>query len=79
MGTTRDRSVGYDDIQVPPGRTRWWVVALILGLPALLIAGFLAMVVLWVLADDSSGAEQRPSHGLQVSVGGERVGSGWVA
>ncbi|MDQ1032148.1 hypothetical protein QF035_009730 [Streptomyces umbrinus] len=79
MGTTRDRSVGHDDIQVPPGRTRWWVVALILGLPALLVVGFLAMVVLWVLADDSSGAEQRPSNGLQVSVGGEWGEGGWAA
>ncbi|WP_328843596.1 hypothetical protein [Streptomyces sp. NBC_00258] len=75
MGTTRGRPVGHEDIQVPPGRTRWWVVALILALPALLIVGFFAMVVIWVLTDDSSGAEQRPSHGLQVSVGDEWAGS----
>ncbi|MEU5344890.1 MULTISPECIES: hypothetical protein [unclassified Streptomyces] len=79
MGTARDRSVGYDGIQVPPGRTRWWVVALILGLPALLLVGFLAMVVIRLLADDSSRAERRLSQGLQVSVGGEWAGSRWVA
>ncbi|MFC8662763.1 hypothetical protein [Streptomyces sp. NPDC057199] len=75
MGATRDRSVGYDDIQVPAGRTRWWIVALIMGLPALLIAGFLAMIVIWVLADDSSEAERRRSHGLEVSVGDGWAGS----
>ncbi|MEU5341080.1 hypothetical protein AB0H18_09625 [Streptomyces sp. NPDC020766] len=68
MGTTRSRSVGDEGIHVPAGRTRWWVVALILGLPALLVVGFLAMIVIWVLADDSSGPEQRPSHGLQAPI-----------
>ncbi|WP_280892187.1 hypothetical protein [Streptomyces sp. LBL] len=32
------------------GGTRWWLVALILGLPALLVAGLLTMMVIWVLA-----------------------------
>jgi hypothetical protein len=31
------------------GRTRWGVVALILGLPALLVFGFLALMATWVL------------------------------
>ena len=65
MGTTQGRPVGYEDIEAPPGRTRWWIVALILGLPALLVIGFLAMVVIWVLADDSSEADQRPPRALQ--------------
>ncbi|MFD9193245.1 hypothetical protein [Streptomyces phaeochromogenes] len=68
MGTTRGGPVGDEDIQVPAGRTRWWVVALILGLPALLVVGFLAMIVIWLFADDSSGAEQGPSHGLQAPI-----------
>ncbi|WP_405820395.1 hypothetical protein OG241_32645 [Streptomyces sp. NBC_01390] len=69
MGTTRNRPAEHeDDTQVSPGRTRWWVVALILGLPALLVIGFIAMVVIWVLADDSSKAEPLPAHSLQVSL-----------
>ncbi|MGW2521815.1 hypothetical protein ACWC09_33325 [Streptomyces sp. NPDC001617] len=32
------------------GRTRWGVVAAILALPALLVAGFLALITIWVLA-----------------------------
>lgn len=79
MGTTQGRPVGHEegheDIQAPPGRTRWWVVALILGLPALLIIGFFVMVATWVLTDDSSEAEQRPPHSLQVSVGDAWAGS----
>ncbi|WP_105974591.1 hypothetical protein [Streptomyces geranii] len=75
MGTTQGPPVGHEDIHVPAGRTRWWVVALILGLPALLITGFLAMVAIWVLTDDSSEAEQRPPHALQVSVGAASAGS----
>ncbi|NEC92157.1 hypothetical protein [Streptomyces sp. SID12501] len=75
MGTTQGVPVGHEDIQAPSGRTRWWVVALILGLPALLIIGFFAMVAIWVLADDSSEAEQRPPHSLQVSVGDPWAGS----
>jgi hypothetical protein len=76
MGTTRGRPVAHEeDIQVPSGRTRWWIVALILGLPALLVIGFLVMVAVWVLADDSSGTEQRPSRTLQVSVRDEWAGS----
>ncbi|WP_277349473.1 hypothetical protein [Streptomyces sp. S3(2020)] len=31
------------------GRTRWGVVAAILGLPALLLFGFVAMMAAWVL------------------------------
>lgn len=31
------------------GRTRWWVVGAILGLPALLVFGFLALMAAWVL------------------------------
>ncbi|GAB2994488.1 hypothetical protein GCM10023080_071170 [Streptomyces pseudoechinosporeus] len=50
METTRGRPVRYEDTQVPSGRTRWWLVTLILGLPALLVIGFLVMVVIWVLA-----------------------------
>ncbi|MFF3376515.1 hypothetical protein ACFYXF_26625 [Streptomyces sp. NPDC002680] len=69
METTQGQPVGHEDIQVPSGRTRWWVVALILGLPALLVIGFIAMVAIWVLTDDSSETEQRPPHSLQVSVG----------
>lgn len=65
--------MGDEDTQVPSGRTRWWVVALILGLPALLVLGFLVMVVIWVLADDSSEAERRPPRAAQVSVGHERA------
>ncbi|MGW2286978.1 hypothetical protein [Streptomyces phaeochromogenes] len=68
MGTTRGGPVGGEDIQVPAGRTRWWMVALILGLPALLVVGFLAMIVIWLFADDSSGAERGPSHGLQAPI-----------
>ncbi|WP_330291265.1 hypothetical protein [Streptomyces sp. NBC_00576] len=76
MGTTQGRPVApEEDIQVASGRTRWWMVALILGLPALLVIGFLVMVAVWVLADDSSGTEQRPSRTLQVSVGDEWAGS----
>ncbi|WP_369034794.1 hypothetical protein [Streptomyces adonidis] len=73
MGTTQDRPAEHEDIQVPPGRTRWWVVALILGLPALLLVGFIVMVVIWVLTDDSSGAEQRSSRSPQVSVGADLI------
>ncbi|MGP4013167.1 hypothetical protein [Streptomyces sp. 4N124] len=32
------------------GRTRWWVVALILGLPAALVAGVLTLLAVWVVA-----------------------------
>ncbi|MGV9455797.1 hypothetical protein [Streptomyces sp. NPDC003635] len=31
------------------GRTRWWVVAAILGLPALAVGGFLTLVAIWVM------------------------------
>ncbi|MES5819480.1 hypothetical protein [Streptomyces sp. RG80] len=31
------------------GRTRWGVVAAILGLPALLLCGFVTMMAAWVL------------------------------
>ncbi|ELP71051.1 hypothetical protein STRTUCAR8_06581 [Streptomyces turgidiscabies Car8] len=67
--------MGHEDIQAPSGRTRWWVVALILGLPALLVVGFIAMVAIWVLSDDSSEADQRPPRSLQVSVGDPWAGS----
>ncbi len=68
MGAMRSRPAEDEDTQVPSGRTRWWVVALILGLPALLVVGFLVMVAIWVLADDSSESEQRPPRAAQVSV-----------
>ncbi|MFD7701419.1 hypothetical protein [Streptomyces caelestis] len=35
--------------QAPRGRTRWGVVSAILGLPALAVTGFLALMALWVL------------------------------
>ncbi|WP_327696960.1 hypothetical protein [Streptomyces sp. NBC_00459] len=75
MGTTQGPPVKHEDIQAPSGRTRWWVVALILGLPALLVIGFIAMVAIWVLSDDSSEAEQRPPHSLRVSVEAPWAGS----
>ncbi|MDX2544424.1 hypothetical protein ACOT81_28290 [Streptomyces sp. WI04-05B] len=75
MATTQGPPVGHEDIQAASGRTRWWVVALILGLPALLVIGFLAMVAIWVLTNDSSEAEQRPPHSLQVNVGDPWAGS----
>ncbi|WP_329272867.1 hypothetical protein [Streptomyces sp. NBC_01451] len=75
MGTTQGPPVAHEDIQAPAGRTRWWVVALILGLPALLAIGFFAMVAIWVLTGDSSEAEQRPPHSLQVSVAAPWAGS----
>ena len=31
------------------GHTRWWVVAAILGLPALAVGGFLTLAAIWVL------------------------------
>ncbi|MGW3120813.1 hypothetical protein ACWDBW_27295 [Streptomyces sp. NPDC001107] len=34
------------------GRTRWGVVAAILALPALLVAGFVSLFVLWVLTSN---------------------------
>lgn len=36
----------------PRGRTRWGLVAAILALPVLLVAGLLVLIVVWVLADD---------------------------
>lgn len=50
QGGTQDGTAGHGDVRVPPGRTRWWVVGLILGLPVLLVIGFLAIVAVWVLA-----------------------------
>lgn len=35
-----------------PGRTRWGVVAAILALPVLLVAGLLVLIGVWVLSDD---------------------------
>jgi len=42
-------TAGHEEVRTPAGRTRWWMVGLILGLPMLLVAGFLAIVVVWVL------------------------------
>ncbi len=50
MTVTRGGTTGYEEAQAPAGRTRWWVVGLILGLPVLMVIGFLAIVVVWVLA-----------------------------
>ncbi|MGW0946100.1 hypothetical protein ACWD4O_26680 [Streptomyces sp. NPDC002623] len=37
---------------VPRGRTRWGVVAAILALPVLLVAGLVVLFAVWVLTDD---------------------------
>ncbi|WP_031482818.1 hypothetical protein [Streptomyces bicolor] len=37
------------------GRTRWWVLAAVLALPGLAVAGFVAMVVHWAASDDLFG------------------------
>ncbi|MFI1927600.1 MULTISPECIES: hypothetical protein [unclassified Streptomyces] len=37
---------------VPRGRTRWGLVAAVLALPVLLVAGLLVLAVVWVLTDD---------------------------
>ncbi|MFF1326893.1 hypothetical protein [Streptomyces chartreusis] len=45
------------------GRTKWWVVAAITAVPAVLLAGFVAMVAVWVVTDDElsrSGPEKVP-------------------
>ncbi|MGW4021405.1 hypothetical protein [Streptomyces sp. NPDC005009] len=39
--------------EAPRGRTRWGVAAAILGLPALAVTGFLALMALWVLFGES--------------------------
>ncbi|WAZ23060.1 hypothetical protein STRCI_004377 [Streptomyces cinnabarinus] len=31
------------------GYTRWWMVALILGLPVLAVTGFLTLMAVWLL------------------------------
>ncbi|MEU7405547.1 hypothetical protein [Streptomyces sp. NPDC044948] len=38
--------------RAPRGRTRWWVVASILGAPALAVVGFVALLATWVLFGD---------------------------
>lgn len=50
MTVARGGTTGYEETQAPAGRTRWWVVGVILGLPALVVIGFLAIVAVWVLA-----------------------------
>ncbi|MFI1419550.1 hypothetical protein ACH4VX_16400 [Streptomyces sp. NPDC020731] len=35
--------------EAPRGRTRWGVVTAILGVPALAVTGFLALMALWIL------------------------------
>ncbi|MDT0395373.1 MULTISPECIES: hypothetical protein [Streptomyces] len=36
-----------------PGRTRWGVLAAILGLPALALTALLTLLALWILLADS--------------------------
>ncbi|CAL9355747.1 hypothetical protein [Streptomyces pilosus] len=46
-GTTRRAETAVP--AVPAGRTRWGIVALILGAPALFVFGLLFLLLLWVL------------------------------
>ncbi|MEV7789514.1 hypothetical protein AB0O72_29650 [Streptomyces sp. NPDC088106] len=50
MGSVQDRATRSTETAVPAGRTRWGLVALILGAPALLVFGLLFTLLLWVLA-----------------------------
>ncbi|WP_268267478.1 hypothetical protein [Streptomyces coriariae] len=45
-------AAGVSPGPVPRGRTRWGVVAAVLALPVLLVAGLLVLAVVWVLTDD---------------------------
>ncbi len=49
MNATQDGTARPAKAAVPAGRTRWGIVALILGAPALLVFGLLFLMLLWVL------------------------------
>ncbi|CAM5292674.1 hypothetical protein [Streptomyces pilosus] len=49
MSATRHGTTRRAETAVPAGRTRWGIVALILGAPALFVFGLLFLLLLWVL------------------------------
>jgi len=68
----------------PRGRTRWGVLAAVLALPGLAVAGCIVLVVFWLLTDDASlggGPEQVPCAdalrfgGAELPDGAEVVGA----
>jgi hypothetical protein len=52
MPETQGYAREIESPQAPRGRTRWWMVAAILGVPALAVAGCLTLIVAWVLFGD---------------------------
>ncbi|MFD7685768.1 hypothetical protein [Streptomyces sp. NPDC059781] len=52
-GTQQATANAAGPAEAPRGRTRWGVAAAILGLPALAVTGFLALMALWVLFGES--------------------------
>lgn len=52
MTETQGHAREIEPPEAPRGRTRWWMVAAILGAPALAVAGFLTLMVVWVLFGD---------------------------
>ncbi|GGV44398.1 hypothetical protein [Streptomyces griseoflavus] len=49
MSATQDGTTRTAETEASAGRTRWGIVALILGAPALLVFGLLFLMLLWVL------------------------------
>ncbi|MDQ0779746.1 hypothetical protein QF026_008212 [Streptomyces aurantiacus] len=52
MTETQGNARETEPPEAPRGRTRWWMVAAILGVPALAVAGLLTMMAAWVLFGD---------------------------
>ncbi|MEU5223606.1 hypothetical protein AB0G55_13240 [Streptomyces toyocaensis] len=50
MQPARNGMSGSAEAPTAAGRTRWGIVALILGAPALLVCGLLFTLLLWVVA-----------------------------
>jgi len=60
-----------------PGRTRWGVMAAILVVPALVVAGLLALLVAWLFTDDSvdTGIQKAPCAQV-LAYGGAKLPTG---
>lgn len=53
MTETQRATPKSEAAEAPRGRTRWGMVTAILGVPALAVTGFLALLALWVLFGES--------------------------
>ncbi|MFK4103853.1 hypothetical protein ACI2L1_27985 [Streptomyces sp. NPDC019531] len=63
--------------QVVPGRTRWGVVAAILAVPTLVVAGLIALLVAWLFTDDSTDTGLRTTSCTRaLAYGGAKTPAG---